>query len=221
MAPSQPLSSRARSASSSGFTLVEVALAIGIVAFAFVTLLALVPAGSTAFRRAIDISTCGQIAQRVINDAQMADFEALVDAQELSGSEGPGFTFRAPRVTKSALRYFDDQGREIIPQSGDVPSKEQRIHVVYEVNTRIMPKAPIPVDKRMPQQTFVDPKHRARQPLAQVTVQIAHNPNGIAIPFSSADASDENEPMRNLWKPTPAQAGIEIITYSALVGRNE
>jgi hypothetical protein len=43
----------------------------------------------------------------------------------------------------------------------------------------------------------------------------------VDLPFSSANASDANDSTRNLWKPTDKQAGIEIITYSALVGRNE
>src|SRR4051812_37258891 len=59
MAFSQPSDlSRQRS----GFTLVEVTMAIGIVAFAFLALLALLPAGNVAFRRAIDLAVCGQIA---------------------------------------------------------------------------------------------------------------------------------------------------------------
>jgi hypothetical protein len=51
-------------------------------------------------------------------------------------------------------------------------------------------------------------------------VQVAHNPNGVVIPISSAPATSE-DPTRNLWKPEKEQAGIEIYTYSALVGRNE
>ena len=42
--------------SNSGFSLVEVSLAIGIIAFAFVALFSLMPTGLTTFRSAIDTS---------------------------------------------------------------------------------------------------------------------------------------------------------------------
>src|SRR5687767_4065395 len=62
-----------------GFSLVEVVLAIGVVSFAFVAILGLVPAGMSQFRQAIDTAVCAQIAQRVIGDAQQTDFDLLID----------------------------------------------------------------------------------------------------------------------------------------------
>lgn|GEM_PF-6307406 len=44
-----------------GFTLIETAFAIGIVAFAFVALIGLLPAGLTNFREAMDPSVGAQI----------------------------------------------------------------------------------------------------------------------------------------------------------------
>ena len=76
------------------FTLVEVVLAIGIIAFAFVGLLALMPVGLTNFRHAIDISVGSQIIQRLVDEAQQTDYTTLVS-------------------TPVARRYFDDQGNEV------------------------------------------------------------------------------------------------------------
>src|ERR1700742_1236811 len=61
-----------------GFSLVEVVLALGIVAFAFVAILGLIPAGMSTFRQAINISVCSQIGQRVIGDAFQADYDTLL-----------------------------------------------------------------------------------------------------------------------------------------------
>ncbi len=97
---------------SGGFSLVEVTMAIGIVSFAFLTTLGLIPTGLKTFRSAIDTSVGGQIFQRVINEAQQTDFDTLVGSVP-------------------AVRYFDDQGNEL--DSG-LASK-----AIYHVNTRILP----------------------------------------------------------------------------------
>lgn len=78
-----------------GFSLVEVVLSIGIVAFAFVAIFGLLPAGLTTFRQAVDNSLGSQIVQRLVNEAQQTDYPTLIAAPT-----GP-------------LRYFDDQGNEV------------------------------------------------------------------------------------------------------------
>jgi uncharacterized protein (TIGR02598 family) len=220
MATLQPLSPRPVAHPRGGFTLVEVALAIGIVAFAFVALLALLPAGNTAFRKSIDVAVCGQISQRVINDAQMADFRTLVDAKHLSDDASEYFAFRAPTVAKGEYRYFDDQGREIMVKSGDSLTSEEKRKVIYVVNTRIVPRAKLPSLREAPQTTSFSGAKVQSQPLAQITVQVAHNPNLVDLPLSSASPSSD-DPARCLWDPKVKQAGIEIYTYAGLVGRND
>jgi uncharacterized protein (TIGR02598 family) len=59
---------------SGGFSLVEVALAIGIIAFAFVALFALIPTGLTTFRSAIDNSNETWIMQGMNSMVQTTDF---------------------------------------------------------------------------------------------------------------------------------------------------
>ena len=76
------------------FSLIEVVIAIGIVSFAFVTLLGLLPIGLTAFRQAMDTTVCSQIVQRVVNDAQQTDYTTLT-------------------TSGTTQLYFDDQANEV------------------------------------------------------------------------------------------------------------
>lgn len=97
-----------------GFSLVEVTLAIGVVGFAFVALLGLLPVGMQTFRQAVDTSVRSQIVQRVFNEALQTNFETLVS------------------VPSSDL-YFDDQGNEV-----------PRTESIYHVNVQIFPQTDLP-----------------------------------------------------------------------------
>ncbi len=88
------LSSPPASSKRSGFSLVELVLAIGIVSFAFVTLFSMVPIGMSVFRQAMDTTVGSQIVHRVINEAQQTDYPTLIAAP-------------------TTERYFDDQGNEV------------------------------------------------------------------------------------------------------------
>src|SRR5687768_17857298 len=104
------------------FSLVEVALAVGVLAVALVGLFALMPSGMSNFRTAMDISISAQIAQRVLQDAQQAEFDQLVDRVNLPSDPAhqgycpERFSFRGPTVNGPAWRYFDEQGTEIVPK---------------------------------------------------------------------------------------------------------
>jgi uncharacterized protein (TIGR02598 family) len=87
-------SMRCRQPRPAGFSLIELVLAIGIVSFAFVSLLALLPAGVTIFRDTMDTTIGSQIVHRVINEQQQTDYPTLVAAP-------------------TTERYFDDQGNEV------------------------------------------------------------------------------------------------------------
>ena len=76
--------------------MVEVVLAIGIVAFAFVPLFALIPVGMTTFRQSIDTIVTTQVVQRVINEEQETDFSVLINPSNAL-----------------TTRYFDNQGDEV------------------------------------------------------------------------------------------------------------
>jgi uncharacterized protein (TIGR02598 family) len=84
-----------RSQSRAGFSLVEVVLAIGVMAMAFVPLFGLLPAGLTTYRGTVDTAVTSQIVQQLGNEAQQADFESVVSTES------------------DRVRYFDDQGSEL------------------------------------------------------------------------------------------------------------
>ena len=85
---------RFRAVRRTGFSLVELVLAIGIVSFAFLSLFALLPAGLTIFRQSMDTTIGSQIVHRIINEAQQTDYPTLI-------------------AVPASERYFDDQGNEV------------------------------------------------------------------------------------------------------------
>lgn len=81
---------------SRGFSLIEVALALGIVGFAFVGLMGLLPIGLSTFRVAIDQTNEGRIMETLSTKTQAAEF-ASVPAQ---------FDFQQSQN----VFYFDEEG---------------------------------------------------------------------------------------------------------------
>ncbi|PTY01479.1 hypothetical protein DB346_12055 [Verrucomicrobia bacterium LW23] len=77
----------------SAFSLVEIVIALGIVAFTFSTLLALLPVGLKTFKDAADTAIEAGIVQRTVNDLQQSSFTLFDD----------------PAYIKSF--YCDDQGQ--------------------------------------------------------------------------------------------------------------
>lgn len=203
---------RLRRVRAAGFSLVEVALAVGIAGFALVSLLGLLPIGLNTFRTAMDTSVCAQIAQRVFNDAQQADFAVLINEKD-NAAKPAGYTFRAPGRalgddgTKTPVRFFDDQGVEVIPKNAGSLSEEERARILYHVNVRIMPQSTIP-----------HANNRKFAPdLATITVEVANNPSNREIPVNTDNPEDVDKPERNLFQRVP---GVTVLTYSAAIGRN-
>ena len=192
-----------------GFSLVELAIAVAVLAVALTGLLALMPSGIGQFRTAMDTTISAQIAQRLLSDAQQTDFDLLVDRgnlprDPLNKSYCPErFSFRGPKVKEGRWRYFDEQGNEIVPKAKDgMLSPAERRVLVYQVNTRIRPRAVLPT------------LNESNSQIAQVTVQVLRNPSLIEVPL----VKDENSPEHNLVQPT---GRVPIFTYCALVGKNQ
>jgi prepilin-type N-terminal cleavage/methylation domain-containing protein len=198
-----------RPCNSKGFSLIEVAIAVGILAVALVALLGLLPGGMTNFRKAMDTSVTAQIAQRIMHDMEQAEFSEVIDLTHLPTDPTsycpPHFSFRAPTVQAPALRYFGEQGEEIIPQA-KTPSDAEKREIVYYVNTRIIPRAELPTINETGSQ------------VAQITIQIARNSGNRDIPIVAGSPSDPNIPNRNLFQTT---TGVSISTYYSLLGRNQ
>ena len=146
------------------FSLIEVTLAIGIVAFAFIGVFGLVPTGLNTFRQAIDTSVGSQITQRVFNEAQQTDFDVLL-------KNGVGAFWNKP------VRYFDDQGNELSVAA----------NATYQLNTRILAATSIPNGDTSSSHKITNAN------LATVTIQIVNNPGNRAI-HSDSDTKLWNDP---------------------------
>jgi uncharacterized protein (TIGR02598 family) len=121
-----------------GFSLVEITIAIGVVAFAFVSLMALLPTGLNVFRQAMDTTVTAQIAQRITTELQETDYHTLLSATHLDGASSDPVTREEPAYGTLPRRYFDDQGNEIRPTSGKGElSEKERLRVLYEAHVRI------------------------------------------------------------------------------------
>jgi len=214
--PATPSKSSSRVRRTSGFSLVEVVLAVGVVSFAFVAILGLLPAGMTQFRQAIDTTVCAQIAQRVIGDAQQTNYDELIDSAGMppDPDDWDDFTFVAPKIIKPEFRYFDERGSEVIPSSASARanpsslSPEEKVAIVYHVLMRVMPQTRVP-------KTIGGTS--GGQQVATVTVQVAHNPSNRKLSVDSSAPDNENNVNRNLFVKTP---GVNVITYAAQIARN-
>ncbi len=185
------------------FSLIEVALALGIAAFAVVLLIALLPAGLNLFRTSLNTSVGAQIFQRIVNDAEQSDFDALL-AQASAPAAGGDFSVLP-------LRYFDDQGTEVVSASKDNLAPGEASRVVFEARVRVSKPGESSVGAQSataftslpasPGQQRFDPRDAVF-----LTVQIAFNPGGALLPVDS----------RQLW----TASGAHIVTHSAVIARN-
>lgn len=192
------------------FSLVETLLAMAVLAVVLVGLIGMIPSGTQTFQRAMDTSLSAQIAQRLLQDAQESEFDALIDKGSLPADpEGKSscpqyFTFRAPKVNAPGWRYYDAQGNEIVPKGEKGISNAELQAAVYHVTMRIMPRAVLPS------------LNESGSQVAQLTVQVARNPGNLPLEFCAGGASDPDAPERNLLRP----GKVPIFTYAALVGKN-
>lgn len=103
--------------SCAGFSLVEIATSIGIVAFAFISLLGLLPTGLQVFREAIDSTNETWISQSLNSMIQVTPWSKIEELEK--------FTF-----------YFDEEGRltdRTLPDEeslADEQMKEKRLYAV-------------------------------------------------------------------------------------------
>lgn len=101
-----------------GFSLPEVAMAIGIIAVAFVTLLSLLPAGLNTYRAAIDEANETWILQSMNSLVQTTDFARIPDLDYRQGKD---------------IFYFDEEGKltdTAQNESSDPIVKGSRIYAV-------------------------------------------------------------------------------------------
>jgi|SRR4051812_18024685 uncharacterized protein (TIGR02598 family) len=109
-----------------GFSLVEVALAIGIIAFAFIALFSLMPTGLTTYRSAIDTGNETWILQGMNSMVQTTDFSKIDDLSFKKSGE---------------IFYFDEEGkatdREKQAPAASAEVKATRLYAVKLVTQRL------------------------------------------------------------------------------------
>jgi uncharacterized protein (TIGR02598 family) len=107
---------RSKAPTARAFTLIEIIIALGVISFALIGLLGLLPAGLQTFRSTMNMSACTQIAQRIATDVTQTAFDTLIATP-------------APQD-----RYFDDQGSETNGQN-----------YTYQARVRITSSTELPV----------------------------------------------------------------------------
>ncbi len=183
-----------RKLSEKGFSLVEVVLAIGVVAFAFVAIFSLLPVGMGVFREAMETSVGAQIAQRIVTDVKESDFDSLV--------KNPSGDFYV-----LPMRHFDDQGNEVIFPNPDAvtPADLTSKNVIY--TARVRGTKPDSKATTLPSTgTRFRPKGATF-----LTIQIAQNPAGKPLETDINSLIDVEKARK---------AFIRLQTYSVLVSRN-
>lgn len=199
-----------------GFTLVEVVLAIGVVAFAFVGLLALMPVGLSNFRKAMDASVGSEIGQRVFNDIQQTDFDTLLKQASITVPTSlPQPVGTMAQVAHGSLphRFFDDQGNEVIlPSSGSTTTTEptsadrSKYRILYDVHSEVILKPQIPSGTN---EVIQSPN------LANIIVQVINNPAGVTLPELVSSRLGDSDPNTGVY-----QANVTFAEYSGFISRN-
>jgi uncharacterized protein (TIGR02598 family) len=97
-----------------GFSLVEISLALGIIAFAFIALLGLLPVGLQTFRQAIDTGNEARIMQTFMSKLEATEFSRIKDLDFEKSDE---------------IFYFDEEGMPTDTSTDEVPTlASQRLY---------------------------------------------------------------------------------------------
>jgi hypothetical protein len=214
---------------SAAFSLVEVVLAVGVISFAFVAILGLLPAGLTQFRQAMDNSVGAQIAQRVILECQQTDFDTLTNTTATT-TPVAGYYFPLA-INGKTFRCFDEQGNEIAiagtwptPQemsgtsaSGSVTAGGT-LGVQYFVVTRIGTSTRLAESSSAGTDSTNQPAGYSFG-TATVTVQVIFNPSGRMITLNPYTQFDNTSCLVDLVNSHLPLGTVK--TYSAQVGRND
>ena len=163
-----------------GFSLIEVTLSIGIVAFAFIGLFGLLPTGMNVFRSAIDTSIGSQITEEVTQNAQQSDFDTLIGGPYASGQAG----------SKTTVTFYDEQGNLLLDQS-NTPITRADYRTIYDV----LSKASVPTD--LPASAGASLQNTTYN-VATITVLIAKDP-AHALDLKNIDLTKDTSKVGNRY----------------------
>ncbi|SDT95107.1 Verru_Chthon cassette protein B [Verrucomicrobium sp. GAS474] len=88
-----------------GFSLIEVALSLGIVSFAMVSLLALIPVGLGSFQKAMKLTVEAQIVQGITADLGLKKYSDLAPVDYFYDVQGLPVTSASGRVYTASLSF--------------------------------------------------------------------------------------------------------------------
>ncbi|MCE9608896.1 MAG: Verru_Chthon cassette protein B [Chthoniobacter sp.] len=167
--------------SRSGFSLIEVVLAIGVLSFSFLVLFNMIPVGLGMMSGSMDATIGMQIVQRVTTDARQAKFSELTPVCKLD--RNPGTDARGEK----ADFFFDDQGNEV---DADAVSKKNFVYTAAVVLLKEsavpgrtgaqVPNPDVATVKQLPTTNFatiniIIRKNESSEVLRVVNVLIANN----------------------------------------------
>ncbi|MGB8356459.1 MAG: Verru_Chthon cassette protein B [Chthoniobacteraceae bacterium] len=160
----------------SGFSLIEVVMALGIVSFAFVAIFGLLPIGLTSFRNAMDASIGSQIVQQVVTDVQQEDFSQF-GKPALAGQ------------VKFPIRYFNDQGIQVGDQNNP-PTASGMLQVVYWEKTVVQTPSPA---------ISGTSSNMASSNLATIIVDVVKNPGNKALQTDPSTGGILEQPSNGIY----------------------
>ena len=152
-----------------GFSLVEVAIALAVISIAVTAILSTWPSGQDHLRRSADITFASQIAQRLVSEAEQANFS---DVLHLAGLDSGATSGSLPR------RYFSDAGREVA--EGDATR-------MYEVLTLVSHSEQLPVQQGGSAQRWDSQGHLV------LTIEVALSPSGTKAPVGANGLVDRSK----------------------------
>jgi uncharacterized protein (TIGR02598 family) len=189
------------------FSLVEVVMAIGITAFAAVSIAGLIPVGLGSFRQTKNMSTASDISRLIFSDLNNTTFTNLTASQQGSAS---AWRLPAPNAVVNTggysntysdttyIRNFDEQGTEIASSTTNAGAP---VSALYQVNVRV---AYASFSQSPTGAAIANPN------LLVVTIQVALNPGRLPLALDSA--------TNTLWTGFSATGvPVQIFTYQTFV----
>ena len=183
----------------------EAVLAIGVVAFSFLSIFALLPVGLEGFCLAEETSVSAEIVQRIVSDAEQTDFNIL------TANAAGGNHYTLP------IRYFDDQGSEVNVADALAPSSAELTKIIYWV--RIGGSLPGNADSTKHTSSYFTslPSTGGERfnPRAStfLTIQIVSNPRGVNL-MGMVNAEGLVDDAK------ASEANLRLQTYSIVISRN-
>lgn len=131
------------------FSLIEVVISLGIIAFAFVGLMGLIPPGLSNLDLAIDATVESQILQHISGVARQSTFTAL-SKDQLDLNPGPDSHYPTHQM---ADYFYNEQGEEL---QGDLTTKQK--NYVYEAAVSSVAGVTLPSSVQSAAAGYVNPQ---------------------------------------------------------------